>query len=403
MKAKRYLQKRAVNDSSLEKFRVGYAPFGRTKLFDDLKSKGVTQDELIATGMMTEGSQGPSVCRFRDRVMFPITDNQGRVIAFGGRALDEDAKAKYLNSPETVLFKKRQGLFNYANARKSYAKNQPPIVVEGYTDVIAADQCGYPCAIAPLGTALTIEQLQLIWKLHDNPILCFDGDRAGQHAAFRALKKLLPAASAGKTMEFVMLDDGLDPDTMIKEKGAQAFKELIAEPSSSEDILYLYYHTISAGRGPEHRAAAVEEIRQIVSSIQDATVRRFYGEAFATKLQNGKSKPRVVQLEELGEQQLEMAVLRLCMESEKVDIEHSWSNKSADSMYRAISKVKDQFPDAQAKDVFIHLSDLGFAGLLADIYMDNKINTIVGTADSIERPQLILTILQKLIKINSTK
>src|ERR1700760_3062444 len=183
-KARGYLADRQLNSTTQLKFRLGYAPPDRFALKEHLGSQGVTVEDMIETGLVISGEDIPvPYDRFRARVMFPITDFRGRIIAFGGRALSPDAPAKYLNSPETTLFHKGSNLYNGAAARPAIHDGAPLIVVEGYVDVIAMVNAGYPGAVAPLGTALTEEQLGLLWKMADEPILCFDGDKAGKRAA----------------------------------------------------------------------------------------------------------------------------------------------------------------------------------------------------------------------------
>ncbi|MEA2981685.1 MAG: primase, partial [Alphaproteobacteria bacterium] len=208
-KARGYLADRALDSATQLKFRLGYAPGERFALKEHLGSQGVSVEDMIETGLLIAGDDIPvPYDRFRDRVMFPITDFRGRIIAFGGRALSPDAQAKYLNSPETPLFHKGSNLYNGAAARQAVHDGASLVVVEGYVDVIAMVLAGYPAAVAPLGTALTEDQLGLLWKMTDEPILCFDGDKAGQRAAFRAVDMAMPRLKPGKSLRFAMLPDG---------------------------------------------------------------------------------------------------------------------------------------------------------------------------------------------------
>ncbi len=182
---------------------------------------------MIEAGLLVAGDDIPvPYDRFRDRVMFPITDLRGRVIAFGGRALEKDAQAKYLNSPETPLFHKGGTLYNIAAARAAAHKGAPVIAVEGYVDVIAMVSVGYEATVAPLGTALTADQLALLWKMADEPILCFDGDGAGRRAAYRAVDLALPLLKPGKSLKFASLPDGQDPDDLVRSGGREAVAEV---------------------------------------------------------------------------------------------------------------------------------------------------------------------------------
>ena len=181
-------------------------------------------------GLVIHGDDIPvSFDRFRDRVMFPIPDSRGRIIAFGGRALTSDALAKYLNSPETELFHKGNVLYNYVRARKAMQKDGTVIAVEGYMDVIALAQAGFENVVAPLGTALTENQLELIWRMAGEPVLCFDGDQAGLKAAWRAADMALPLIQPGRTLRFALLPEGKDPDDLVKADGPDAFRAVLAK------------------------------------------------------------------------------------------------------------------------------------------------------------------------------
>ena len=198
-RARGYLADRSLDPSTQLKFRIGYATHERFALKEHLGKAGVPVEDMIEAGLLVTGDDVPvPYDRFRDRVMFPITDARGRVIAFGGRALEKDVPAKYLNSPETPLFHKGDNLYNLAAARLAAHNGATPVVVEGYVDVIAMVGAGFEAAVAPLGTALTENQLALLWRMADEPILCFDGDKAGQKAAFRAADLALPHLQAGK-------------------------------------------------------------------------------------------------------------------------------------------------------------------------------------------------------------
>jgi DNA primase len=222
-----YLQRRGVSEASIRDFRLGFAPESRTALKDQLVNKGYTEEILLEAGLLARPEEGgASYDRFRRRVMFPIANAKGEIIAFGGRALDPEARAKYLNSPETPLFHKSDILYNYGPARAAAATSKGPLIVcEGYMDVIALAGAGIGTAVAPLGTALTENQLQLLWRQCDEPVLCFDGDKAGVAAAYRSLDRALALLKPGKSLNYVFLPDGQDPDDLVRAGGAAAFKE----------------------------------------------------------------------------------------------------------------------------------------------------------------------------------
>ncbi|MBE0694798.1 MAG: DNA primase, partial [Aquamicrobium sp.] len=212
-KARAYLRERGLSSVTQQTFRLGYAPDSRNALKEHLAGKGVAREQIEACGLVVYGPDIPvSYDRFRDRVMFPIEDARGRVIAFGGRALSKDVPAKYLNSNDTELFHKGNVLYNFARARKAKGQDGTVIAVEGYMDVIALAQAGFGNAVAPLGTALTENQLELLWRMTGEPVLCFDGDQAGLKAAWRAADLALPLVAPGRTLRFALLPEGQDPD-----------------------------------------------------------------------------------------------------------------------------------------------------------------------------------------------
>ena len=211
-KARGYLADRGLDPATQLKFRLGYATDERFALKEHLGSHGIPVEDMVEAGLLIAGDDIPvPFDRFRDRVMFPITDLRDRVIAFGGRALEKDAQAKYLNSPETPLFHKGATLYNIAAARQAAHDGAPVIAVEGYVDVIAMVSAGFAATVAPLGTALTEDQLTLIWKMADEPVLCFDGDSAGLRAAYRAVDLALPRLAPGKSLKFAHAAAGPGP------------------------------------------------------------------------------------------------------------------------------------------------------------------------------------------------
>jgi DNA primase len=276
--ARKYLEKRGLGREGIERFGMGFAPGGRSVLKEHLSKAGFTAEEMNLSGMLIWGDDIPvSYDRFRNRVMFPITDPKGRPIAFGGRALDPEAPAKYLNSPETPLFHKGHVLFNAANARKPAFDTGQIVVVEGYMDVIALSEAGFPATVAPLGTALTIDQVKLLWRLAREPILCFDGDSAGQRAAFRAVETVLPHLTPGYSVQFAFLPDGLDPDDLIRQRGPQAFRDVLAKTAPLFDVLIEKEEKSGpAAVTPEQRASQEARLMAAVGQIADSSVRDQY-------------------------------------------------------------------------------------------------------------------------------
>lgn len=284
-RARGYLLERGVSGAMQQRFKIGFAPDSRNGLKEFLAANGVSAREMIETGLVVHGDDiAVPYDRFRNRLMFPITDFRGRVIAFGGRALSADVAAKYLNSPETELFHKRQTLYNGQAARQAGYDGKPLIVVEGYLDVIAAVAAGFEGAVAPLGTALTEDHLNLLWRMTDIPVLCFDGDSAGMRAAERSVDIALPLLKPGKSISIVTLPGGLDPDDLIKQQGRQAFADLIAGGRSLADAVWAMETAGGIPEAPEQRAALEARLRERAARIADVSVRRHYSQAFDEKI-----------------------------------------------------------------------------------------------------------------------
>ncbi len=239
----------------------------------------------MEAGLLVSGDDIPlPFDRFRDRVMFPITDLRGRVIAFGGRALEKDAQAKYLNSPETPLFHKGATLYNIATARQAAHDGAPVIAVEGYVDVIAMVTAGFAATVAPLGTALTEDQLALLWKMADEPVLCFDGDNAGLRAAYRAVELAMPRLKPGKSLKFALLPQGQDPDDLVRSAGREAVADVIGAARPLADMLWARETEGHSFDTPERRAALEARINEVTSGIGDEAVRKYYRQDFNARL-----------------------------------------------------------------------------------------------------------------------
>jgi DNA primase len=285
-KARGYLADRGLDAATQLKFRLGYAPADRHALKEHLGKQGIPVPDMVEAGLLVSGEDIPvPYDRFRDRVIFPITDIRGRVIAFGGRALEKDVPAKYLNSPETPLFHKGGTLFNIAAARQAAHEGAPVVVVEGYVDVIAMVTAGYPAAVAPLGTALTEDQLGLLWKMADEPVLCFDGDKAGLRAAFRAAELALPRLRPGKSLSFALLPEGQDPDDLMRSSGRAAIEEVVKAAQPLAQMLWVRETEGQDFTTPERRAALEARIGEMANQIADESVRKYYRQDFTARLQ----------------------------------------------------------------------------------------------------------------------
>ncbi len=284
-KARGYLADRGLDPATQLKFRMGYAPPERFALKEHLGAQGISPEDMIEAGLLVAGDDIPvPYDRFRDRVIFPIADLSGRLIAFGGRALDKDAPAKYLNSPETPLFHKGATLYNGAAARAAAHQGAPVVAVEGYVDVIAMVTAGFTATVAPLGTALTEDQLGLLWKMADEPILCFDGDSAGQRAAFRALDLALPRLHPGKSLLFASLPDGQDPDDLVRSGGKGAVADVLAGARPLAEILWMRETATGRFDTPERRAGLEARINAVTAAIGHEAVRKYYRQDLETRL-----------------------------------------------------------------------------------------------------------------------
>ncbi len=285
-KARGYLGDRGISPATQLQFRIGYASGERFALKEHLGAQNIPVEDMVEAGLLYSGDDIPvPYDRFRDRVMFPITDLRGRVIAFGGRALEKDVNAKYLNSPETPLFHKGDNLYNLAPARLATHNGSSLVVVEGYIDVIAMVGAGFAASVAPLGTALTENQLALLWKMADEPILCFDGDKAGQKAAWRAADMALPHLKPGKSLRFALLPEGQDPDDLARSGGRGAIEEVISAARGLADVIWSREIEGGTFATPERRAALEARIRELSNSIGDEAVRRYYRQDLAERLQ----------------------------------------------------------------------------------------------------------------------
>ncbi len=283
--ARGYLSGREIGPDLQRQFRIGYAPAEKSGLKQHLASKNIPQEQMIAAGLLVTGDDVPvSFDRFRDRVIFPITDFRGRIVAFGGRALSSDVPAKYLNSPETELFHKGLLLYNGATARHAVHDAGTVVAVEGYVDVIRMVSAGFAHTVAPLGTALTERQLQILWRMADEPTLCFDGDKAGIRAAHKAADLALPHLAPGKSLRFALLPAGQDPDDLIRASGADAMKAILAAARPLVDLVWSRETDSGVFDTPERRAALEARLREIARAIADESVRRHYTQAFADRI-----------------------------------------------------------------------------------------------------------------------
>ncbi|MEP3073120.1 DNA primase [Maricaulis sp.] len=287
--ARTYLKGRGLTGQDCVRFGIGYAPDGRTALKDELVTAGAPVEDLVECGLLIQPDHGSPYDRFRDRIMFPIHDPRGRLVAFGGRALNKEARAKYLNSPETPIFHKGSVLYRYPEARKAASDPKQTIrgliVAEGYLDVIALARAGLDHGVAPLGTAVTEDQLQLLWRAGGEPVMCLDGDSAGRGAAFKAADRALPLLQPGKTLRFAFMPEGKDPDDLLREEGANALRAVFTETRSLADLLWEREVHAEPLDDPDRRAGFRRRIRGLVSQIADTDIREEYRREFDQRME----------------------------------------------------------------------------------------------------------------------
>ncbi|RYD49735.1 MAG: DNA primase [Verrucomicrobiaceae bacterium] len=285
--AQAYIARRALSPSTVEEFALGYAPDSWDATKSALLTEGFSPDVLKAAGLTTQSEKsaekGRDYDRFRGRLMFPIHDSQGRVVGFGGRVMGK-GEPKYLNSPETPFFNKSFLLYNLHRAKPHIKTTGQIVLVEGYMDVIALYQAGFKTAVAPLGTAVTSEQITLLWQQHSHPVVCLDGDAAGRTAALRMANKALPVLEPGRSLSFVFLPQGEDPDTIVQKDGIATFRNLLTQTTSLENLLWQQLSSAVDVTTADGRATVEAELSGLLSQITNTTVRKAYGQTLKDKL-----------------------------------------------------------------------------------------------------------------------
>ena len=275
--AREYLEGRGLSADAQARFEIGFAQNARHALWQHLTEKGVARDLIVTSGMaIAPDDGGQPFDRFRDRIMFPIRDARGRCIAFGGRAMSPEARAKYLNSPETPLFDKGRSLYNPGPARTAAGKSGQLIVAEGYMDVIALSEAGFSATVAPLGTAITETQLELMWRIAPEPVIALDGDKAGLNAAMRVMDLALPLLQPGRSLRFAVLPEGQDPDDLLRAQGRPGMQAAI---DAALPMVRLLWQRETEGQvfdTPERRAGLDQRLRELTEKITDPGLRHHY-------------------------------------------------------------------------------------------------------------------------------
>ena len=383
--ATHYLKQRRLDSAIVKTYRIGYSP--RMGLRAALKDKGFSDDDMLAAGVIRKSDRDGSLYDyFRDRVMFPIENRQGKVIAFGARALG-DVQPKYLNSGEGPTFSKKAVLYGWVQAREGLRRNLPLVVAEGYMDVIAIHRSGAAAAVAPLGTALTPEQIALLWKLHDEPVLCFDGDAAGQRAQTRALERILPLLEPGRSARLAVLPEGKDPDDLIAASGPEGFRKLIGTARSLVDSLWEQTQAEFDIRQPEARAQFWQAVRGHVRSIGNNQVRSAYGDEIESRIAAMRNQirgissmvaPRRASRPQTGLINRHRAVMALLLAHpslvsanfEALSMLDS-GDQSLESLKKALIDAVIRDPDLDAAAINYHLNELELNDVLAAVTGDD--------------------------------
>ena len=383
--ATRYLKQRGLDSAIVKTYRIGYSP--RMGLRAALKDKGFSDEDMLAAGVIRKSDRDGSLYDyFRDRVMFPIENRQGKVIAFGARALG-DAQPKYLNSGEGPTFSKKAVLYGWVQGREGLRRNLPLVVAEGYMDVIAIHHSGAAAAVAPLGTALTPEQIALLWKLHDEPVLCFDGDAAGQRAQTRALERILPLLEPGRSARLAVLPEGKDPDDLIAASGPEGFRKVIGTARSFIDSLWEQVQAEFDIRQPEARAQFWQAVRGHVRSIGNNQVRSAYGDEIESRIAAMRNQirgissmvaPRRASRPQTGLINRHRAVVALLLAHpslvsanfEALSMLDS-GDQSLESLKKALIDAVIRDPDLDAEAINYHLKGLNLDDVLAAVTGDD--------------------------------
>ncbi len=406
-----YLHGRGLDDETIRGFRLGFEPparpGGECLIKAGLAAAGMDEDVLVDAGLVKRPDDGRGVFDyFRNRVIFPIGDHRDRVIGFGARALG-DAQPKYLNSPETPLFHKGRALYGLATARAAAADGREIIVTEGYMDVIALNRAGFAGAVAPLGTAITETQIEMLWRLAPEPILCFDGDEAGRRAALRAAERALPLLTPGKSLQFADLPKDADPDSLLARGGEAAMREVLARAEPLVEVIWRMETVGARTDTPEHRAALRRRLRDRALAIAERTVSRTYLDEFQARLdrsfgQTGAGRRRrpargLGGLPDgrgmrvwLKHDQIQQRILiatavnhpRLLEEFGDALGGLRFTDDDIDRLRQALLEVVAANPDLDAATLKCHLNDRGYNRLLDELWQDANVRARFARPDA---------------------
>ncbi len=393
--ARRYLAARGLDEPAIGHFRLGFAPDSRSALKIALTGQGFSEQILVEAGLLKQPDDGGGTYDlFRDRVMFPITDRRGRIIAFGARLLGDAKAAKYINSPDTPLFHKGRTLYNLDRAAAAVRDGALLVVAEGYMDVIALHRAGFEGAVAPLGTALTEDQITVLWRHADEPVLCFDGDEAGARAAARAADRALPLLRPGKSLRFAMLPPGKDPDDLIAGSGVAAMRRVLDDGVPMSELIWHLELGLRSIDTPERRADLERRLRQRTRQIADTAVQNYYWSAFRERLfrtfrpaqqgqRPGPGRPwpaaggaALASAGAFPRRRQQVVLATLLQHPELADefsdsLAHAELDPDLDNLLQALQKQLAADPDLDAETLKRHLSRDGFATLIGALCADD--------------------------------
>lgn len=379
--AREYLQKRRLTGQTISNFRIGYAP-GNNSLKNAMLARGFSEETLVETGLIIKKDNGDSFDRFRDRIMFPIMDAKGRVIAFGGRILGE-GEPKYLNSPETYLFKKGYILYGWHLARQTAYDKANIVVVEGYMDVIAMYQAGIKNVVAPLGTALTENHLRLLWRVVKEPVLCMDGDSAGKRAMYRAANNYISLLEPGYSIKFAVLPSGSDPDDVIKDQGVDAMREILASATPLSETIWEFECAQKPLNTPEQKADLQQRLMKLVSSIKEKTVQEYYRKHFNDKLWNFSSGYKSSKKNDSGR----LTSLKLSSKTEGFEKE-----RYETMLFKLVLHYPELLDDTEVENELIHLT----VSQIRYSEMRDKILEFYASSEETPNKESLLEYLEKL-------
>ncbi len=420
-----YLNKRGINNSIIKEFQVGYVP-ANSNYFSEL-IKDYNEKEILETGLFYKNEKSNKyVNRFHSRIIFPIKNIVGDVIAFGGRIIENKKTAKYINSPETEFYKKGRHIFNLEKA-KSFSSNREVIVVEGYMDVISIYAAGIKNVVSNSGIALTENQINLLWRFFTYPVVCLDGDTSGQRAALRIAESLLPLIKENYKIGFVELSNGMDPDDFIKEKGKKDFEELIKSNFSIEEFIWRIYLKNLNRNDPYASSNFEKKFKNLCNSIKDQTLKKYILEYYLDKIRNltplqkaysqkkmpyykvlNETKKIANSKEHLSKEEIkEYSILFIMYNFPEIILPRSKIFEDIKFSSKSLNEIKSEILK-RIKSQNINMKEISnlnnkYESLIKDINQNSFIKNIFSKKDDVQRVELLNEILKELNDIKFSK